>query len=449
MSCPSRAALGEDLTFSVRAYDANGAFVDADSLPTYDIYEGDDEDTILSGTMPKFDDDNTTGLYAKTIEISEANGFEQYKSYTINIETTVNGASVAQTYSFIVGGTEYIVNIDKSDLGDLRAVTSYRGSFIQGQIADLLLKITNFNGIPLDPISLTCTITGPTDDPSSADEIVSTGVPFQAASGYYVYEWDINSEQAVGKYIVTWNYIINNIDRYEKQYIYIVKEVDNPLYYSMRMIGFRGALEKHLSCAQNIPVYNEQAKSSRDKKTFHFSFPRWNQSPGVKVYRNKQILNSGVEVDYFNGSIVFDDELLDQDIINADYNFQWFSEADLDRFIHNACYAFSMFPPSKLYLPDTIPDIYITAILMGAVKDALRQIMMCLQLFEPQLVFGGPERAQQVFSNLETLKKNYENDWDKMVDVKKFGPYPIGTNIVVPEYTLPGGRSRWFRYLFS
>ena len=52
----------------------------------------------------------------------------------------------------------------------------------------------------------------------------------------------------------------------------------------------------------------------------------------------------------------------------------------------------------------------------------------------------GP--ARQVIVNEEDLNKMYEQ--------KKFGPYVGLTRmVVVPEYTLPGGRSRWFRYMFT
>jgi predicted amidohydrolase len=76
--------------------------------------------------------------------------------------------------------------------------------------------------------------------------------------------------------------------------------------------------------------------------------------------------------------------------------------------------------------------------------------MMSLAFQEPQQVFGGQEKASALVSNLDTLKKNYEEDFNKMLDAKKFGPYIGLTRVVVtPEYTLPGGRSRYFRYLFS
>jgi hypothetical protein len=47
------------------------------------------------------------------------------------------------------------------------------------------------------------------------------------------------------------------------------------------------------------------------------------------------------------------------------------------------------------------------------------------------------------------LKKNYEESFKGFLDAKKLGPYPKSVAVVTPEYTLPGGRSRWFRYIFS
>ena len=75
---------------------------------------------------------------------------------------------------------------------------------------------------------------------------------------------------------------------------------------------------------------------------------------------------------------------------------------------------------------------------------------MCLQFQQPQEVFGGPDAARQAFQNLETLKKNYEGDFNLLLEQKKYGSYVgLTKTVVTPEYTLPGGRSRWFRYLMG
>ena len=107
------------------------------------------------------------------------------------------------------------------------------------------------------------------------------------------------------------------------------------------------------------------------------------------------------------------------------------------------------YPPHSGYNLDTLPDRYFTTVLYGAIKDALRTLMGCLMFQQPAQVFGGTEEAAKAFSNFETLKQNYEKDWDKLVEQKKFGPYPKTRMVVTPEFTLPGGRSRWFRYLFK
>jgi len=132
-----------------------------------------------------------------------------------------------------------------------------------------------------------------------------------------------------------------------------------------------------------------------------------------------------------------------------DYDFRWFSDEELDCFLNNALMSFNSYPPVRSYSLENVPAIHMPAILYGAAKDALRQMMMCLQFQEAQQVFGGPEAAKNAFSNIETLKQNYEKDWDKLTEVKKYGRYPRMSVMLVPEYTLPGGRSRWFRYLFK
>ena len=224
---------------------------------------------------------------------------------------------------------------------------------------------------------------------------------------------------------------------------------DSCALYMPRIIAFREALSKHIHAIQNIPDYYEQSKKTRNNKIFEFTFPRWNQSAGVKVYRNGQIINDGFEIDYLRGRVVFNHALLKQDIVNVDYNFRWFSDDDLDRFLDNALEVMNSYPPSSAYGLYNVPDRHIPVILYGAAKDALRTLMMELMTQEPSQVFGGGEKAERTFQMMETLKKNYEADWKEILGQKKFGPYPHSVAISTPEYTLPGGRSRWFRYMFG
>ena len=75
---------------------------------------------------------------------------------------------------------------------------------------------------------------------------------------------------------------------------------------------------------------------------------------------------------------------------------------------------------------------------------------MDLHFQEPAKVFGGMDRADKLMGSFDTLKKNIEEDLNNWYEQKKFGPYlGLTKTYTTPEFTLPGGRSRWFRYLFK
>lgn len=96
------------LTFTCNTHTpSTGAAVDADSAPTYRVYEDETGTAILTGTMALLDDANTVGQYSEQITLSAANGFELGKSYSIRISGTVGGAAGATLRSFQVEGDAY------------------------------------------------------------------------------------------------------------------------------------------------------------------------------------------------------------------------------------------------------------------------------------------------------------------------------------------------------
>jgi hypothetical protein len=81
-------------TFSVTTHRFDtGAATDADSPPTYRVYEDETSTPILTGTMALLDSSNTAGLYSEQITLSAANGFEKGKSYSIYITAAVNSVT--------------------------------------------------------------------------------------------------------------------------------------------------------------------------------------------------------------------------------------------------------------------------------------------------------------------------------------------------------------------
>ena len=101
MGCPTGVKIGDNLVFSICCHDPDtGVLTDADGLPTYRVYEDETATAILTGTMTKLDDGNTTGFYTELIECTAANGFENGKSYTAYIEATVDSDTGGICYGF-------------------------------------------------------------------------------------------------------------------------------------------------------------------------------------------------------------------------------------------------------------------------------------------------------------------------------------------------------------
>ena len=101
MGCPVDCIIEQDLVFSITTHDPDtGELTDADALPTYRIYEDENAPAILTGTMAKLDDANTTGFYTELVACTVANGFEDGKTYTVYIEATVDGDTGGISYGF-------------------------------------------------------------------------------------------------------------------------------------------------------------------------------------------------------------------------------------------------------------------------------------------------------------------------------------------------------------
>lgn len=103
MGCQSQVILGNNLTFSITTHDPDtGVLTDADAVPDYRVYEDETAAAILTGSMAKLDDANTTGFYTEQIACTTANGFEVGKSYTIYIEATVDSDQGGISFAFEV-----------------------------------------------------------------------------------------------------------------------------------------------------------------------------------------------------------------------------------------------------------------------------------------------------------------------------------------------------------
>lgn len=95
--------IDDALTFTVNTQVfSTGVATDADSAPTYRVYEDETTTPILTGTMALLDSSNTAGFYSEQITLSAANGFENGKCYNIYISATVSSVAGATSRTFQV-----------------------------------------------------------------------------------------------------------------------------------------------------------------------------------------------------------------------------------------------------------------------------------------------------------------------------------------------------------
>lgn len=99
-----------------------GAATDADSAPSYRVYEDETGTAILSGSMALLDSTNTAGFYSEQITLSAANGFEKGKSYAVYIQATVNS---------VTGATHHTLQIEAEvDANVVSDKTGYTASTV-------------------------------------------------------------------------------------------------------------------------------------------------------------------------------------------------------------------------------------------------------------------------------------------------------------------------------
>ena len=102
MPVPVFGFLTKAYTWSFDVRNTFGVSADADSVPTYAIYEHETTTAIVTGSMAKLG--SVTGFYTEEITPTSALGFEVLHSYQLRISWTYNSKNYSKTYSFTIIG---------------------------------------------------------------------------------------------------------------------------------------------------------------------------------------------------------------------------------------------------------------------------------------------------------------------------------------------------------
>jgi hypothetical protein len=267
-------------------------------------------------------------------------------------------------------------------------------------------------------------------------------------TGFYFFDWIIPNTLPTNTYTVRYTGTVLGVPNAATSLLKIFPANTPPgITQTPRQVELIAALETYLGCAQAIPVYQEVARRNRDRDTYQLTWPRWNLGNHTVFQNDEETLDSTIELE--TGTVRFAAPLHASDRIVATYNFRFFSQNELLRYLNDAINFINIEVPGTSHTIDDLPEVAVGTALMGAAAQALHKLLLCLNFQETQTIFGGREAAQQVKSDLHTLKENYQKSFWEYKKQFKRARWPNTISIVQPEYTLPGGRSRWFRFLFS
>jgi hypothetical protein len=336
------------------------------------------------------------------------------------------------------------------------------GMYIQGQLATFVITTIRAAGEPttFDHPSIRITTT---DD---ATTVLENTLMMRAPESYFYADWEIPTDLEPGQYKIVFSSDLLDKTFEKVQYITIIEnsgdhQIGQKILNSNRENELMVGLYYMIKETQEIPVENEQAKICANGLRASFTFNKWNIFYNkTKIYRNDEIMNDGYTIDYENGEVIFDNAISEFDTINADYNFSWFSGEELSWFLNLALQEINVVPPGSVNTLSNAPITWSPGIIYGGAINALRRLIHDLSYQQPQMVYGlhadsgaggsgGGGGGANGLENFKYLKENYEKINEEIKKNIKRQQWPAPGLIVAPEFTMPGGRSRWFRYLFK
>jgi len=329
------------------------------------------------------------------------------------------------------------------------------GIYVQGTLATFIINTIISKGEP-------AAFTNPlmkieTED---GDVVLADTAMTLAPEGYFFLDWEVPEDLAAGTYIATWTSSLLDQTYQKSQRIQIIanpydgvvtQEVLTAKNESELMVGLYYMIKK----SQEIDIENEMAKISSNGLVAKFTFKRWNTfCDRTRIYRNNELITSGFTIDYEAGELVFDNAISEFDTITADYNFQYFSGEEMAMFLHLAVNEINLVPPGSTRTLANAPVIWFPAIVYGAAVNAYRRLIHDLSYQQSKIIYGiegvtGIGSFNDSIENFKYLKENYEKSFEEAAKNAKRSTWPTIGVIVASEFTMPGGRSRWFRYLFK
>lgn len=318
-----------------------------------------------------------------------------------------------------------------------------------------LYHVFEYNGNMIDPPTLpVVTII----DKNGVDTLATVTSEKQSA-GVYFADYFVPIDLPIGRYYDKWTFRFTSSDAADVEDVsnFEVFPKNSTINFSSSIVSqkFSNSMSKAVRDLGNffiwevmhLPVYAEQAKRTGDFTRYNFAYKNWNKDPKPIVRVNQNIWNDGWYCDY-NGNIYFESALNQSDVVYADYSFSYFTPNDLAGFITMGVSALNSLPPPNSYTDIAqVPAEWWHGIMLYSSIMALRRIMLGMTTQEISIIFGDGERANTAAQAIKGLYEDYSEKWKEVSSgLKK--KLPAISQIILPEHSMPGGRARWYRYMF-
>lgn len=215
-----------------------------------------------------------------------------------------------------------------------------------------------------------------------------------------------------------------------------------------------GSLTKISGTGPDTITFNGYtSKTSNFSTIYSTAYNNWLRDPRPIARVNNRIVDDGWHVDW-NGKIYIDGIMAPEDSVNISYQFAYFSDEEILSFLNLSLQIMNSLPPASTTYSslNNMPYEWNAPVLLYAAVTALKRLIFGLNFREKAVIFTRPDdpnAAQQAIQNFKDLYTDYSTLWAEVSKNAKTRKLPGIAMYVTPEYSLPGGRSRWFRYMYK
>lgn len=261
----------------------------------------------------------------------------------------------------------------------------------------------------------------------------------------------------------------------------------------------KSSLRYELEHLLNIPIFDEEVIFHRDRSRASCAFPFWNYMPKPEIritgYSNEgdresmiplsevtpifktinatydpiEYSRDGNVVEYANGNNYPDGLMVKYDYMGqmyfidtaenpvsihpfdtifATYSVKMFTSQHMNSALYMALQTINSQPgASKYQSVASAPYYYDPAIVFGACYYLIRSLLVSLTGRQRRLLLEDPDA--KIVEDLRNTANMYKEEFEKLLEKLPIARYPGVRGIVVPEFNMPGGRSRFFRYIWN